>query len=187
MADGEETPVPPFAEPITPPRPTPGRRGLLAVATTPGLGTRWVQGITYQPFSCGVVDPLPTVPCDTEPTPNDDGEARDGAVTWVPVMLRGMDRCSTLDGEDEAGRVERATAMLAVTASFQAEQELSDGVASHAAGVENPILTDPDGWVNTVTATSSADAPAVALAALEDALAECLHGQRGTKIGRAHV
>lgn len=171
--------MPPFSQPIAPPAPTPNRRGLLAVATTPGAGDRWLQGITFQAQACGAFPPLPIVPCDVEPIPNDDGTARPALASWVPILLRGFDRCSTLDGEDEAGRLERATLSLTTSASHQAEAEFSDGLASQLAGDENPRLTDPAGWVTTTTATSSPEAPAVGLAALEDALAECLHGQRG--------
>lgn len=178
--------MPPFSTPIDPPRIAAGRRGLLAVATSPPAPARWEQGITFQPNACGAPVPLPIVPCE-DPEPLDDGDGRPAFASWLPVMLRGFDRCSTMGGDSMEARVARATAQLTATASFQAEQEFSDGVASTVAGDENPRLTNPAGWVTAFTATTSPTAPAVGLALLEDAVGDCLHGQRATIHARPSV
>jgi hypothetical protein len=179
--------VPPFLNPTDPPRIPAGRRGLLTVATAPDGVGRWEQGITFQPNACGVPVPLPIVPCDVTPEPMGAGAGRPALAEWVPVMLRGFDRCSTLSGDTFEARVARATAQLTATASFQAEQEFSDGVASAAGGTANPRLTAAAGWATTDTATSAATLPATGLALLEDAAAKCMHGQRVTIHARPAV
>jgi hypothetical protein len=164
---------------LTPPPIVAGRRGLLAVASAPGdVPAMWLQGVTYTPEPCAAPEPLPWVVCDTDVDLPSDPAARPDPALWQPIWLRGEDVCSTLDGMRFEERERRARANLTATASWQAEREFSDAVASSQAGDENPHLSAATGWVTAATATTSA-APAVALAALEQELAECLHGQRG--------
>jgi hypothetical protein len=50
---------------IAPPPITPGRRGLLAVATTPAeIPADWLHGVTFAPESCDLPVPLPWVVCE---------------------------------------------------------------------------------------------------------------------------
>lgn len=164
---------------ITSPTPIPGRRGLLSVAVAPGdIPAQWLQGVTFGPESCAAPLPLPWAMCDETPDLDDQTDRPDAAV-WQPILLRGVDECSTLDGFRTAEREARARSNLTVTASFQAEQEFSDAVASDEAGDLNPHLTAAAGWVTATTVTGGADSPADALALLEQGMAECLHGQRG--------
>jgi hypothetical protein len=165
---------------LTPPPLAAGRRGLLAVATTPGdVPANWLQGVTYTPEPCTAPEPLPWVVCVTDVDLPDDPNTRPAAALWQPIWLRGEDVCSTLDGMRFDERERRARANLTATASWQAEREFADAVASSQAGDENPHLSAAAGWVSADDATSAATAPAVALAALEQELAVCLHGQRG--------
>lgn len=162
-------------DPIQAPTLTPGRRGLLAVATSPPLGrAQWLQGVSFQPESCTAPDPLPWRLCGT---PDDLGAPPDrpSPAEFVPILLRGVDTCSTLDGIALPERDSRARTNLAVTASFQAERELELAVASVLGDAANWHLADSDAD----EVTSSPEAPAVALAMLEQGLAECLHGARG--------
>lgn len=165
---------------ITAPTPIPGRRGLLSVAVAPGdIPDQWLQGVTFGPESCAAPVPLPWAMCDETPD-LDDQEPRPDAAVWQPILLRGVDECSTLDGFRTAEREARARANLTATASWQAEAEFSDAVASAEAGDLNPHLTAAAGWVTASTVTGgTAVSPAVALALLEQGMAECLHGQRG--------
>jgi hypothetical protein len=166
---------------ITPPAIVAGRRGLLAVATTPGdVPADWLHGVAFTPEPCAAPEPLPWVVCDTDVDLPTDPETRPAASLWQPIWLRGEDVCSTLDGFRFDERERRARANLTATASWQAESEFSDAVASSQAGDENPHLTDPTGWVTVASATAGTPEPAAfALALLEQDLAECLHGQRG--------
>jgi hypothetical protein len=174
--EGRST-VPPSL--INPPPIIPGRRGLLAVATTPAeIPTDWLHGVTFSPESCAAPVPLPWVVCESDDLGDPAGP--DEAAVWYPIMLRGVYECSTMGGLDRPERERRARAVLTATASHQAETELADGAASSQGGVPNLILTDDTGWVNTPDATAGAEPPAHALSALEQAMAECLHGQRGT-------
>lgn len=164
-------------EPIDGPRPVAGRRGLLAAASTPAdPPARWEAGVAFQASACGVLAPLPWLYC--RDTPDDLATTERGpGSSWSPIALQGFDRCSALDG-DNPDRRQRAEDNLAATASHQAEQEFFDGVATAALADPpgpNPYLTDG-------TAVEVAGGPhshVVALARLEQALAECLHGQRG--------
>jgi hypothetical protein len=85
-----------------------------------------------------------------------------------------------MGGYDRPERERRARAVLTATASHQAEAELAQGVASSQGGVPNPILTSSDGWIDVIDATTGPEPPAYALSALEQSMALCLHGQRGT-------
>lgn len=153
----------------------PGRRGLLAVATSPPLGgASWLQGLAFQPESCAVADPLPWVLCGT-PDDMGDPDDRPDPAEFQPILLRGMDTCSTLDGIRLEERSARARTNLAATASFQAERELELAAASDLSGTPNWHLADTDAD----DVTSAPEAPAVALALLEQGLAQCLHGARG--------
>lgn len=164
---------------IQPPPIIPGRRGLLAVATSPAeIPANWLHGVTFSPESCVAPVPQPLAVCESED--HGDPAAPPEPSTWYPIVLRGVYECSTMGGLDRSERERRARAVLTATASHQAELELSSGVASSAGGVPNPILTADDGWISIPDATASAEPPAYALSALEQDMAECLHGQRGT-------
>lgn len=163
----------PMFPPIPPPAPTPNRRGLLASATAPANApAEWLDGIGFQPEACGSMDPIAWTPCAVPTLGTLDRAAN---AMWQPILLRGYDKCSTMDGEDRAGREARARANLTATASHQAELEFHDGAATAALPQPNPFLTDG----SAAPATAAAEAPRVALAALERLLGTCLHGQRG--------
>jgi hypothetical protein len=164
-------------EPIEAPRPVAGRRGLLAAASTPAASpARWENGVAFQAAACDALEPLPWVLCRTEPAELATIE-RGAASGWTPIALLGFDRCSALDG-DGPERRQRAEDNLNATASWQAEREFFDGVAT--TGLSDP--PGPNPYLTDGSATEVTGGPhthAVALARLEQELAECLHGQRG--------
>lgn len=154
----------------------PVRRGLLSPGGAIEIvepDERWVGGFAYEPLACGVVGPRPIVCEDTaKPTDVDPAEIRE----YDPIYLLGADVCSTLDrGRD---RIERARGNLLATQSHQAEREFWDGVATRAATPDlvNAYLAEG----GAASAVSDTAVPFVnALAELDQALAECLHGTQG--------
>lgn len=162
--------------PINAPQPVAGRRGLLRAAVPlMGVPAGWQNGVTFDPESCTVVGPI-DVNCwadDFTKTPPD----LPGIVAFRPYAALGGDVCSTMaaSGRDRRGRAERN---LTATESWQVEREVFDGVISATrddVDHVNPFLTDG----NADAATSAPTPPKYALAAMERALADCLHGQRG--------
>lgn len=154
----------------------PNRRGLLSPGGAIEIvepDERWVGGFAYEPLACGVIGPRPIVCEDTEkPSDVDPAAIRE----YDPIYLLGADVCSTLDrGRD---RIERAQQNLLATQSHQAEREFWDGVATRAAtpNLGNAYLAEG----GASDAVSSTPVPFVnALAELDQALAECLHGTQG--------
>lgn len=164
-------------DPIDGPAAVPGRRGLLDAATTPPeiAGARWEAGIAFQADSCDAADPFLLDYCAAGP--GDLTELpRPGSEVYRPIGVSGYDACSTMDGRGMAEHRRRARSNLLATASYQAEREFFDGAASGADADPNPYLTDG----TAVTVTSAALGPVDAMATLEQAMAECMHGQRGT-------
>lgn len=167
-------------QPITGPAPQAGRRGLLnAALNAPTLGgADWQHGVTFEPEACDALDPIP-VGCwsDVADAPSKDALSGEGLVTFDPFVVLGVDECSVMDrGRDREGRARRN---LTATESWQVERQVFDGAATTQLDVaeqDSPWLTQDGG---STTVTTSATAPAHALAALERELAECLHGQRG--------
>lgn len=148
----------------------PGRHGLIASAVeVPPGDERWVNGFGFDPESC---DPAALVAIGCAPG----GDAKPVAglpplVEYEPFMVIGSDRCAMFDqGRDRDGRARRH---LLATESHQLEAEFWDGALARAEPLPNLYL-----------AKTGADAlgsggPVAALARLEQALGECLHGQRG--------
>lgn len=169
----------PIPAPIPAPALATPRRGLLVTAplALDGGARYLIDGATFTPEPCAAYDPIPWIVCGTPPT-LDDEEPRPEPAVWLPFALRGVDVCSTLGGLDLAERARRARSNLTATASWQAEREFSDAVASSEGSATNPHLTDPAGWTTAATVTSGAEDPAIALALLEQGLADCLHGAR---------
>ncbi len=162
--------------PITYPAPGVGRRGLLAIATAPpDLSPDWQHGITFQAPSCEANSPLDWTLCTTGPR-SLDPVARGGLAGYNPIGLFGSDTCSTLGGLDMAERQRLATENLTTTASHQAEAEFFDGAATGGLAEPNRYLTDG----NATAVTAAATTPVEALALLDEAIARCLHGARGT-------
>lgn len=152
------------------------RRGLLApggaILVEPG-DERWVGGVEWEGGPCGSLLPRPVVCEDTSKPEDVDPQ---GIRTADAFYVSGYDQCSTLDtGRDRAAN---ARANLAATESYQAELEFWDGVASRAAA---PDLENM--WLARFEAATAAAAGPLgyvrALAALDQALAACLHGQQG--------
>lgn len=161
-----------FADIVPPPAHSPVRRGLLVAATElTDAGDRWVGGFKYDPLTCDAVDPLPIncTPLEVDkPVPDASPH-----VEYSPFLVFGADRCTTLDRGRDRGALARAN--LAATESWQAEREYWAGVASATADDPNPFITD-----GTATEVTSAAVDVVAaVSAIEQALAECLHGARG--------
>lgn len=162
-----------IAENVPPLPHSPVRRGLLVAATElTDAGDRWVGGFKYDPYTCEAVDPLPlncTPLDDDKPLPDQSPH-----VEYSPFLVFGGDRCSSLDRGRDRGALARAN--LAATESWQAEREYWAGVASATADDPNPFITD--GTADEVTTAAGSILTAVSL--IEQALAECLHGQRGS-------
>lgn len=157
------------------PQLAPGRRGLLAAAvelTEPD--ERWVGGFAYEAESCDAAQALP-IYCD--PGQGTDGYVKEpgesgGIVEYDPFAVIGADFCTTLDrGRDREGRARR---QLLATESYQIERELWDGAIAQGEGNDNAYLAKEGEATELGTAGVAAS-----LAALEQGLAECLHGQRG--------
>lgn len=162
----------------------PGRRGLLveAVALTAqaladgiGVDERWTNGFTYLPDSCDAINPQ-AIQCLGSPgdkLPPDNADA----VDYAPFLTFGGDKCSRMDvGRDREGRARRN---LLATESWQVEAEFFDGLASKSVSpnLPNPFLTD--GTTADDATGGGSPLPSVrALARVEQAIMECLHGQR---------
>lgn len=157
----------------------PVRRGLLAPGGAIRLddpGDRWLGGFAYEQLACGVIGPRPLI-CEDTTKPDDVDQP--GIREYDPVYLLGADVCTTL-GTVRADRLARARGNLADTESFQLEQEVWDGVATRAATPDlvNDYLAM--GGAGGAEVLSDDPVPFVnALAELEQALAECLHGAQG--------
>jgi hypothetical protein len=153
------------------PQLTPGRRGLIASAvevTEPS--DRWVNGFAFDPEVCEEALALPIF-CDPFGDATKDAGDNPAIVEYDPFALLGWDECSTLDRRrDREGRARRH---LLANESDGIERELWDGAIARAEGLPNAFLASS-------AATDLGSAGAItALAALEQALADCLHGQRG--------
>jgi hypothetical protein len=166
----------PGYQPVDAPTAQVPRSGLIRSAIeVPEGDERWVGGFTYEPESCDpalavaiTCDPGDVDPEDPVKVPGDNPLAEE----YVPWAVVGRDRCSALQRDrDRRGRAER---QLRATESFQMERELELGSIARAESLPNRYLAQAD----IVTELASAGAT-IALAALEDALAECLHGARG--------
>lgn len=170
-------------EVIEAPAPGPVRRGLLAPGgSLPATvaGVRWVGplGFTWRAASCSVADPQP-LPCN----PADAAGAKPGVPDRadedrevVAVGLFGVNDCESTF--DQQGSEERARRHLELTQSWQLAREFWDGVASRAASPDLP--NDYLAKGGSATVLGSGPVPlANALAWLEDALGDCLHGQQG--------
>lgn len=167
--------------PVDGPQAQPGRRGLLQAAVPANLPTGWENGFSFDADSCDVAGPQP-IECGPL-TPAKNVVANAGIVDYNPFLTFGVDRCSTMDnGRDREGRARRN---LIATESWQIEREFFDGVATKAHNEANgspgdialnPYLTDGEtasaAWMGSLPTT-------LALARLERALIDCLHGQRG--------
>lgn len=156
------------------PQAAPGRRGLLGAAveiTEPD--DRWVNGFAYEAETCEAAQSL-AIWCD--PGQGSDGYTKEpgqsgGIVEYDPFAVIGSDFCSTLDrGRD---RLERARRQLIATESDQIERELWDGAIAAAEGSPNLYLASPEG------VDLGSFGVVAGLAAIEQGLASCLHGQRG--------
>lgn len=136
----------------------------------------WANGFTFLADSCDALDPIGiecfgTIEKDVVENPD--------LVSVAPFLTTGTDQCSTLDnGRDRAGRAKRN---LLATESWQIEREFFDGAATKSVDASgpwpNPFLTDGVTATN-VTGGGAALAATRALATMERALMDCLHGQR---------
>ena len=157
----------------------PGRRGLLSAAVeVTGGDERWVNGFAYEAESC---DPAQSLPIWCNPGQVWDSRGgtsyakepglSGGIVEYDPFLIIGSDFCTTLDRDrDREGRARR---QLLATESHQLEAEVWDGAIAYTEGNDNNYLAK-----DTTTDLGSAELNQ-AFAALEQGLAECLHGQRG--------
>lgn len=155
---------------VAAPAPVPGRRGIVAAAVELTEGDeRWVNGFAFAPESCDGATGIPLYCGQTGATKTAGGNPE--TVEYDPWAVLGWDECSTLQrGRDRAGRARR---QLIATESAQIEAELWDGAIARAEGYPNPYLA------KSTTVELGTFPPVAALAQLEQALAECLHGQRG--------
>lgn len=152
------------------PQLTPGRRGLLAAAVPVDNGDgRWVNGFAFDPETCDQATGIPIF-CDPPGAEKVAGD-NEAIVEYDPWAVLGWDSCSTMQrGRDREGRARRH---LLATEGDQIEAELWDGAVALSEGLPNAYLASP-------AATDLGTAGAVAaLAELEQALGDCLHGRRG--------
>lgn len=139
---------------------------------------RWIGGVFFEAQACDALDPRPILCADLGDKPD---QTSDGNPTWDPYYVMGADECTTMDRGRP--RLENARRNLLATQSEQIESEVWDGVASRAAtpDLPNPYLAkvgDGDAPVSTILSASAV--PFVqALAWLDHALVECLHGGQG--------
>lgn len=159
---------------VEPPALAPGRRGLIAAAIEViEPDERWVNGFAYEAETC---DPAQAIPIYCEPLPDGDGYSKEpgasgGIIEYDPFSVVGADKCTTLDRARD--RVGRARRQLIATEGYQIEREFWDGAIATAEGYPNPFLADAS------TTDLGSDDQVGALGKLEQALGECLHGQRG--------
>lgn len=171
---------------IEPPARGAVRRGLIAAAPTlvlpapaaeqdnPEGSEPWLGGIVFEGDTCDTLEPRPILCADLGDKPD---QGSDGVPSWHPYYLLGADRCSTMDrGRDRVGNARRN---LLATQSHQVEAEVWDGVASLEALAQgddvNPFLADGHATILETAAVPYTQA----LAWLDHALAECLHGAQG--------
>lgn len=166
---------------VEPPAPGPNRRGLLSPGGAVRVdepGAQWEGGLAWAPLSCEALAVRPIV-CGPEADAGLDPKAtpdNEQVVEYDPVYLLGGDFCSTLDRSLD--HVQRARWNLSATESHQLETELWDGAASLLKA--DP---EPNNYLAKVGGAAEVSATALpytrALAELEQAMAECLHGQQG--------
>lgn len=150
----------------------PARFGLVQAARD--LGTtdeRWTGGLAWEPESCSTVGTFDPCGDDDKTLDPDDNP---GAQSFTPFGIWAGYRCSTIgaDGEDFE---RRARNTLAVRQSAAVEAEFWAGARTQAAGWDNAYLRDAD--VTNLSPGSGSSPLVYALAALEEALADC--GGRG--------
>lgn len=99
---------------------------------------------------------------------------------YIPFGIEVEDFASTF-GITSQDRMARVTRILECITSKAIERELWEGYAAQEAGNNNSYFTQGgDSPAVDVTVTAGGDAPRVALARLEGALAQCPSGQHGT-------
>lgn len=162
---------------IAPPMAMPPRVGLLptiaAIQPDTGAGSaesgadRWGAGFAYNPENCGLVGTAdPCNPGAWEVPDNLDEVQGDPFEVWAG------DKCSPFQPREYQARARR---QLRAAASYQIARELWRGDLGATAGWANRPLADPASDVLTDGPTSIVDA----LACLEQAMGNCLHGGRG--------
>lgn len=164
--------------PIAAPPVQPPRYGLLVAAQTTIADGEWaIDGVSFDPEQCGNSGRV-QIECRGN-TAEMDANTRPTSVTADPFLVYASDRCSPF-GFAAADYVARATRQLEATQSYEVAGEFWDGTLRDAADAEDAITDNPaliDATSDTVTNGESS--PTVALAALEQGLAECSRGRRG--------
>lgn len=135
----------------------------------------WAGGLAFEAMSCETVAPR-ALGCDIDP-PLDPKEApaNPGVVEYEPFLVMGADKCTTMDRT--RNRRELARLQLLATESWQIAREVWEGAVARS-------TTDdlPNAYLASA-ATDVLDATPVgyvsALAELEAALLDCMHGARG--------
>lgn len=155
----------------------PPRFGLIAAATLPDDGgARWEFGATWEAEACGLEGAGPG-PYDCLPLdPRNDAPTTGGRVTSWPLLLWGLDACSTLGfvARDWQGRARRH---LAATESAQLAREMWAGAVTQAQnpGEESPYLADAGAVILEGGAATEVNE---AIAAIDDAAAAASAGRR---------
>lgn len=158
------------------------RVGLVASAARPAdpPGTRWQNGIRYEPEGCdsGTIDN----PCDSDNLGS--GAAPNAESTWEPYTVVATYRCSALaaPGKDWEGIVRRR---LEAVREFQISREFWTGDEAAAEGFPNRFLADVAN-VDIVTETGAVTLEN-GLACLDQYLAERNGGQQGMIHATAQV
>jgi hypothetical protein len=168
--------MPPMLAPIVAPLAEPPRPGSGALLPTLGrlvaeVGEEREVGFAFNPENCGVSGTEGGDACvagGTRTIPDNP----DTVEAW-PFTAWAGDRCAPFElGRDWQGRARR---QLAASLSFQVAGELWGGAEAQEQSAPNRYLASIDSDVLTAGPTSATDA----LAVLEYALGQCLHGARG--------
>jgi hypothetical protein len=167
----------PLAAVVPAPRAEAPRVGLVVSADPPPAGDddRWTEGLAYEPETCVG---FTTVAACTADDMGDPDARTVGNVDYVPFVVLVEDACTTLSGD--RGVRDRLRRQLDQVTSYAIAAELWTGTVAQAESYPNLYLTAPDTAAAPFdVVTASAQPMHIALGLLEQALGDCLHGQRG--------
>jgi hypothetical protein len=131
---------------------------------------RWVNGFAYMPEGSG--DLKTSDYCSAKATPPI--SKANGTVDWTPYLLSASFKCSTF-GFQAADYQGRATRLLEAATPKLLELEFWGGALATLAGLNNTFLAKAGGPV-----AKAATSMAQAFGQLEQGLADCGYGGRGT-------
>lgn len=153
----------------------PPRTGLLSALAALPAAERMATGIAWEPEACGYGGAFDPKLCSPSSLSTIEPDAGPGLEEAVPFTVWGADVCATFQRDrDRTGRARR---QLAAIESYQVARELWTGTLARAASPDwpNEYLAKPSSDV----VTDGPAAATVALACLEQGIAEAGKGRRG--------